>query len=359
MAIALRPLELKQVFDYSIRIYRRNFAPMVLLAALLQAPLALAGTVITYHLVTVMNALQTAMEADPSGDSFPSPEEFFGDKLELWILLGALLVVAGLVQLLALPYVNVAIARLATSGLLGAQCTLPEALAHARARYWPTQAALALYVLPVLLIALLTLLPVLGLQASGDSTAVIVAAASSMGFIWLAALLTFLFYFRVFPAICGALQAVEDPPPQLRGIGAQALWYLKRSYALTSRHYWRVVGFLFLLYMAVGFIQRGVGQSVNLLVWLIWLPTHLPSGNTEEQTLAIIESTNDPTVLAWSLALSALFGLLLPALALCYQAVLYLDLRCRKEAFDLELLLARQPRPLAPADSAHALSSGL
>ncbi len=356
----LRPLELKQIFDFSIRTYRANFAPMVLLAALLQAPMALAGTVATYHFMDVVTTLQRSLEEDAAGQAFPSPEEMFGEKLDLWLVLGAMVCLAGVIQLVALPLVHVAVCRLAASGMLGEQCSLGEALAFARERYWATQAALALYMLPLLLLSLLTLLPVLGLAASGDSNAVMVAAFSSMGFIWIGAMATFALYFRYFPAISGALQAIEEPPPHVRGAGARGVWYLKRSFGLTARYYWRVVGLMLLLYMAIGFLQRGVSQSVNLIVWLLWLPTHLPAGEGEERMMTILQSSNDPAVLAWTLAIASLFGLLLPALSLCYQTVLYLDLRFRKEGLDLQMLLDRQPKPLAPAiDQAASANLGI
>jgi hypothetical protein len=348
MALPLRPLELKQLFDFAIRIYRANFAPMVLLTALLQAPLSVVMTLFLYHFTTLVNQLQPDPLTEPAApDEVPDPETLFTQNADLWLLIGGLFLATAVYQLLVLPLVHVATSRLAAGTVLGQSCTVREALAYAGKRYWPTQIALAAFLLPLLVIALLALLPVAALSG-GDPAEMMIALLGSMGFIWVAGMATVAFYFRFFPAMTGAVQAVEDPPLHVRGAGAQGLWYLKRSFGLTARHYWRMVGYLLLLWMALGFVQNGAGESVRLLVWLAWLPTNMPGGSGEEQFAAAMTSMNHPTVIAWSMAITSLLGLLTPALIICYQTLLYFDLRFRKEGLDLELLLEDTPRPPAP-----------
>jgi hypothetical protein len=67
----------------------------------------------------------------------------------------------------------------------------------------------------------------------------------------------------------------------------------------------------------------------------------MPTAGGEQQFVAVIDSMQHPTVVAWSMVLSSILGLLTPALIICFQTLLYFDLRFRKEGFDLDLLLER------------------
>jgi hypothetical protein len=351
MGLPLRPLEIKQLFDFAIRTYRARFVPIVLLTAITQAPMAAATTLMVFHFTTFAQAMQGSLD-DPNAE-LPDPLVLLNENLPTWILVGTVFALAALFQLALLPLVNVAVSRLIACYLLGEECTAREALAFAGERYWATQVALATYLLPLLVLALIVLLPVAALSASGDAAAIGAAAFFAVVLIWLGGLATWAMYFRYFPALTGALQALEDPPLGIRGAGAEGLWFLKRSYGLTARFFWRCVGLTTLYSFAIAFVQNGVSRSVQLLVWLVYLPSHLPSGGGEQQLVAIVESSNDPTVVAWSLALTSLFLLLTPGLTLCYQNLLYWDLRFRREGLDLELLLARavQLRPREAASS--------
>jgi hypothetical protein len=351
--LPLRPLEIKQLFDFAIRTYRANFVPVVLLTALMQAPMAAAATLFVYHLTDFSNAIQPGGALSTPDGGLPDFAAYFSEHGGTWLIVGSVFALAGLFQLALLPLINVAVSRLTACYLTGEECTAAQALAFAGERYWATQVALATYLLPLLGLALLALLPVAALSASGDAAAIGAAAFGSLSFIWLGGIATWLMYFRYFPALSGAVQAMEDPPLGIRGASGAGLWYLKRSYGLTQRYFWRCLGLTLLMFMAVGFIQRGLGESVRLLVWLCWLPTHLPTGKGEEQITAVIQSTSEASVVAWSLAITSLFMLLTPGLLLCYQNLLYFDLRFRKEGLDLELLLRRagQLRPREPAST--------
>ena len=175
--------------------------------------------------------------------------------------------------------------------------------------------------------------------------------------IWVGGIATWALYFRYFPALTGAVQALEDPPLGIRGAGAEGLWFLKRSYGLTARFFWRCVGLTTIFSFALAFVQNGVTRSVQLLVWLIWLPSNMPSGSGEQQLVSVLESSSDPVVTAWSLALTSLLLLLTPGLTLCYQNLLYWDLRFRREGLDLELLLDRAGK-VRPRESGSSVPVG-
>jgi hypothetical protein len=347
MGLPLRPLEIKQLFDFAIRTYRANFVPIVLLTALMQAPMAAAATLFVYHLTNFAEVMQGPLGEAADPGKVPDPLAVLNENLPTWIIIGTVFTLAAIFQLALLPLIHVAVSRLCACYLTGEECSVREALRFAGERYWSTQVAMATYLLPLLVLALLVLLPVAAIAGGGgDTTAVGMAAFGSLFFIWLAAMGTWLMYYRYFPAISGAVQAMEDPPLPIRGASAEGIWYLKRSFGLTQKYFWRCLGLTFLMSMALGFIQRGLSESVRLLVWLVWLPTHMPKGTGEEQIMAMIQTTSSSTVVAWSLGITSIFMLLTPGLILCYQNLLYFDLRFRKEGLDLELLLDRTGKRL-------------
>jgi hypothetical protein len=355
MGLPLRPLELKQLFDFSIRVYRGRFAPMVLLAAILQAPISAFGTVAFYHYISVFTNLQQEAQKAQDTPGAPPPdfaeiEQMFGGNWQLWIVLGGIGIIALILYFGLLPLINIAVSRLAVCSVMGEECTVREALGHAARHYWPTQIAMFVFAMPVYLLVLLVLIPAgITSAVSSDPAALGAALLATLGFGWIGFAALYFLSYRYVPVFSGAMQAVEDPPFGVDGTWPHAIWLLKRSWGLTQKFYWRIFGLLLLLAIAVGVIQNGVSKSVDLIVWLIWLPTHMPpAGKGEEQFMTIVQSSNDATVMAWTLAISSLFGLLMPAFILCYKTLLYLDLRFRHEGYDLELLLEKQPK-VAPA----------
>jgi hypothetical protein len=339
----LRPLEIKHIYDFAIRLYRARFAPMFLSMALVQLPMSLVSISMTLILIRFQ---QETIAAQNKGET-PGMDWLYGQADQLiWVAVLVVFVMAYL--LLVFPLGNLTCARLASTTLLGEEESLAEAFRYARRRYWPTQVALATFVLPLLALAVLILLIVVLAMAAGSDIGVGATAVIGIFLIMMGMLATWVLSFRFFPALMGVMQCAEEPEGY--GIFAQGLWYLKRSYSLTQGYFMRILGLSILLYFAAGFIQRGVTDSVQIVYELV---KAISTGEASADKLLaqVSSSQSDVTYLAVVVGTASIVSLLFPALMVCFQTLLYYDLRCRKEGFDLLQMLRGQGTAAGGFDS--------
>jgi hypothetical protein len=329
-SFAFRPLELKHIFDFAIRLLRSGFAPMFMSMAMVQLPLQLLTMPLVLRALTTLYDLQAKQQTT---GQFPFDAAYWSKNLDLAMYGLVMGVVALAYQLLVTPLGTLTCARLAATRLLGTPCTFGEALAHARQRYWPTQVALAIYLLPLMALAVLVLVFVLIFQRSGNDSGVAVAAIAGVVLIAAGSFVMELLFCRLFMALNGIIQAAEAP--QGEGILAQGLWLLRRSYELTANHFWRMVGMLLLLSFVVSYISNGMTQMLRY----IFAIAEVLSRGTD--TKEIYNALTNPS--AWQLGsvllISGLVALIFPPFWQCYKTLLYFDLRARREAFDLLHLL--------------------
>ena len=324
-AFALRPLEIKHLFDFSIRLLRSGFVPMFMALAMVQLPLVLLNLPFWLQFMTMMFDFQSRFNTTAQ-----LPDAAFWNKyVDLGLYALIMVFVALAYQLLVTPLGSLACARLATTGLLGQTCTFGEALAHARKRYWPTQVALALFLLPLLALALIVLAVVLVLKQAGNNDGVGVAAVLGIMLISLGGFAMVLLFCRLFMALNGVIQAAEVPEGQ--GILQQGLWLLRRSYELTAGNFWKMLGMLLMLQVILNFVINGMTQGIRYILLFIRLAT---GGNDPK---LVYNALANPTSweLGFTLLLGSLIGLLFAPLWQCFKTLLYFDMRCRKEAFDL------------------------
>jgi len=332
--IAVRPLEIKHLYDFAIRLYRANFNAMFLAMAAVQVPLALLSMPLALKSISILNEVNTMQVAGRLPDTM-----WILDTLSesLPVLILALLV--PVYQLFVMPLGNLTCARLAMQAALERPVSLVEALRFARSRYWPTQVALAVYLLPLLLLSVIILVMVLASQAAGSETGVVSFAIMGLFLIFFGMLGMLVLYPRFFTALSGIIQCREDP--EGTGILAQGLWYLKRAYALSESFYMRLLGLLLLMHFAVVFVTQGISEASNLIIWLI--NTAISGGNFTEEILDPARQ-QDVMVIGLSMMITMVVTLVIVPVWQCLKTLLYIDLRCRKEAFDLHLLLDREPQ---------------
>jgi hypothetical protein len=330
-SFALRPLEIKHIFDFAIRLLRSGFIPMFLSTAIVQLPLALLTLPITLQLLSMMYEVQAIANR---GEAFPD-KDFWLSQLDLAVMALMMLFAALAYQVLLTPLGNLVCARLAVCRLVGDECSFADAWQFARKRYWPTQVAVALFLLPLLLAAVILLGLVLLMQWLGNDTGVLSVSLGGM-FILTAGMLVMLLFFCIyFPALNGIVQAAEEPEGE--GILAQGLHYLRRAASLTRPYFWRMLGFLLFLSFIISQISRALTSSVQLIVSLVQALIAGSSGKDVVQN--IVFGTPSTWELGLMLVIASLFGLLFPPYWQCFKTLLYFDLRCRREAFDLERML--------------------
>ena len=327
--LALRPMEIKSIFDFAIRIYRTNVAPMFLAMAIVQLPFSLLTMPMILKLIDFSNEVTMLQNTGRMPD-----QTFMYEWLDEGIVVIVIMFVAFFYQVLVTPLGNLACARIARESIHGRATTLGEAFAFAKQRYWPTQVAIAIFVLPLLGISIFVLLPVLAFQTAGNETGIIAASVFGMILIIVAMPATVLFFPRFFPALNGVVQTEEEP--EGTGILAQGMWYLKRSWGLTQGYYLRLAGLLILLSFAVNFITRGISETVNLVVTVIDAAV---SGGSFGMDFFESMQTQDASTVGLVLTVTTVFTLVILPVWQSLKVLLYYDLRCRKEAYDLKLLL--------------------
>jgi hypothetical protein len=334
--IALRPLELKQLFDFTIRLYRSAFAPMFLSMAVVQLPQA---ALMMPFLLAIFRVADELAKVQQTG---ANETTWLYDQLDPLIIAAIWLLCGAIYQLLIMPLGILTCSRLAVQALHGERVDLLSCVRYARARYWPTQLAIAIFLLPLLGLALVSLLPVLFATGLGDDAAVLGATVLALSLIFLGSIGTLLLYCRVYPVMAGVLQAAEEPVAE--GVIAQGNWFFKRAWGLTEGQFWRTLGMLLLMLIAMSSIQRGINQSIQLMITAVQAaqqnPQHMAQSFTD-----ILMQPYDPTFIGILMVLMVIVSLLFPALWICFQVLLYYDLRCRKEGYDLKLLLEAESAP--------------
>ncbi len=126
--------------------------------------------------------------------------------------------------------------------------------------------------------------------------------------------------------------AVASPALVIEGIGVVAS--MRRSWVLVRRSWWRVLGILLLAAIITSLLTTVVTVPITLIA-------------------AVLGGLNDsllPTVLAAGVA-TLVAGIITLPFSAAVTGLLYIDLRMRREALDIELVSAGvQPSadPLAP-----------
>ena len=300
-AIALRPLQLGDMYDAAFRIIRFNPKATVGSAVLVTAVAMLIPVVVTAVLTWSVN-----LSLDPGSDGFTGTEAAglvgaFGS-----LLLGTLL------QSLGLILVTGMVAHVTMAAAVGKKLTLGEAwAATAGKRLKLVGLVLLLGVMLVLLIALFVL--------------VWVAAATTVDGGGL-----FGFFLVSIPAFVAALwwfwiRIYYLPVPALMLEDVGVFGAIERGHALTRNVFWRVFGIALLTAIITSIAGSMLGVPVTMVM------DALLSGGLDSKYAALSLTL----VNAVSSVVQAAFVAPFTAAVTSLQ---YVDQRIRKEAFDVELM---------------------
>lgn len=295
-AVPLRPLRLGDILDAAIRVIRFNPGATVGAALLFSAVPLLVPIVLTGVLLP----------------SFDLAEDFGAQDVTLLVSLGVTWGVALLAQWLGVTLVTGMTAQVAYAATLGQKMTLGQAWRATHGARW------RLVGLAALLLFLMT-------------AATAVYAAASVGVVMTGNVLGIVAWFLLSLPSCLALTIwfwvkfylLAIPVLMVERTGVVAS--LSRGSGLVAGHFWRVLGISFLV-VVITQIASGI-ISVPLMV-LGELPGLMGAGPT---TLIVA------MVASQSLSQIAATALVTPFLS-AVTALLYIDVRIRKEAFDVELL---------------------
>jgi hypothetical protein len=310
----LRPLGLGELLDRTFTLYRNNFWLFCGIMALPEAVTVLANLV--FNLMT-RNSLRPFMTA-PNPSAPPDPRAVFSQ-------IGAIFGYASIITIVRLVIYAAAVAAttLAVAAVyLGQRATIRDAYRKIRARLG---AVIGLFIM----LGLITL----ALLVVAETGAIIgaVAAGAALSFISpvLAGVIAVIL---VFGAIIGAawlLMRFSLALPVILLEDRGVIDSMARSGQLTQGHRGRI----FLGLVIVGLITFAISAAITapssvLLVMMSLKGSFLPAWLVIAQSLS-----------------AGIAGTLTGPLLSIALALLYYDVRIRKEAFDLEAMLAASPVP--------------
>jgi hypothetical protein len=291
-ATALRPLGVGERLDAAIKIVRRNFLTFVKAALVVAIP---SGIVIGLIELTTASAVSTSTGVT-TGVETVNPSSTFST------LLGGL-ALQGLIQLVVTLLVTATCFRIVGNTYLGQPTDWREALAFGLRRIHSVLWINLLIALAIGVFWLIFLLFVFAghVQFSG----VVVLLTIALGLLWICATIWF-----------WVSSQLAVPTMMLEGIrGTKAL---RRSFTLCRKHWWSVFGTLFLASLLVGVL----GLAVDVVIGFVFVALH---GGT---VTAAVES---------GITRCIDYAVFTPFSA-AVAVVITIDLRVRKEGFDIQLL---------------------
>jgi len=302
-AIPLRPLVLSDIFDGAFRIIRYN-------------PRATIGAAVLVSAVAMTVPIAAGLISGSTGGLQPDPNsDTLNDSqvLSLLIALGGLLVGAQL-QSIGLLFVSGMIAHVSSAAAVGRKLTMTEAWAATRGKRWRLLGmAFLLGLTVVLAVAVAVGVLVLGVVAFDAP----VGAAVLVGLGLAAILVVSLAWFWV------RVRALAVPTLMLEPVGIFGA--LGRAVRLTERQFWRLLGLLLLVTLVVG-----VAGSILRLPFSITGEVFLTGSDDSGSGLVIY--------LLMTAIGSVISAAVLQPFSAAVSALLYIDQRIRKEAYDVELM---------------------
>ncbi|MCD5315432.1 hypothetical protein [Kineosporia babensis] len=312
--IPLRPLSIGEIYDGAIRVIRSNPRTMVGLAAVVGAIITLIGTVPqAFALNTIVNSpISTAPESAEISNS---------DLAEL-IGAGGITILIAMVQSLLATTIITGLLIVAVGAAVRGETLAPGALwQRTRPRLWALLGlALLLLVIAPLIIAL-GVAPGLILLLALDGAEVVGAIVLIVGM-----LLSFVAYLAFYLGFW----SVAAPALLLENLGVAAA--LRRSFGLVRGTFWRVFGITLLTAVITYIVQQIFSVPFSVIGVLLAGVADFSGASGELVQLLI---TNIGTIMAGAVVYPFTAGAV---------ALLYLDLRMRREGMDVEVLRSEQPR---------------
>lgn len=296
---ALRPRSIGELLDAAFTLYRRNFLLLVAIAAVVQLPYAVLELVV-YRVADIggrVGNLQTFSSTINNQGGQITPDQtsqLTGDLGAFAVYFGAVLLVQFFI---VYPLSLAATTHAVSNRYLDKEATVGGSY----------RAALTMWRSLIAMVLLLTLM-------IGGAFAVVVVLGVLSG----AAAALFLLFLplAIFAIILLVRTTVAAQAIVIEHTGGRA--GLHRSWRLTNRFFWRIVGILLVL----GLLQTIVGGL--LAVPVVTLASGLPV-STQQMI---------------SQAISAISAIFVAPVSLVTLTLLYYDLRIRREGFDLEMLTA-------------------
>lgn len=302
-AIPLRPLVLSDLFDAAFRIIRYN-------------PRATIGAAVLVSAVAMVVPVVVGLASGTAGllsGGFDTGQ--LSDSQAVSLLVSAGGFVAGSeLQAIGLLFVSGMIAHVTSAAAIGRTLTMSEAWAATHGKRWRLLGlsfllGLAVVVVTAVAVGLVVLVAATSHPSVGGIVvlAVLVAVALVAAYLW--------FWVRV--------RALAVPALMLEPVGVFGA--IGRAMRLTRRQFWRLLGLLLLVTLVVG-IAGSILRSPFTIAGQVAVDGSHATGSG---LLVYLLLTAVGTVLS---------SAVVQPFTAAVSALLYLDQRIRKEAYDVELL---------------------
>lgn len=294
----LRPLNVADLLDTAVRIYRLRFGPLLSICAVVAGPLG---------------ALQIAATSSLFAGALDQPLGSVLPNLSLPVLIA--LGVYGLLFWVTMPLMQAAVAKAVAQFYLGAEARVADAYRFALRKWFALLVIMLIIALLTTAIALAVMIP-LGIMigalvpsatGSGGHHLAVTLSVLALALVMLTVALLLVLYVSLKLYFAGLVAVLEDTGP---------VTALQRSWQLTHGHLLRV-------FVTVSVLWLMVAVARAIVTWPAQLFFVLLSEKMSGAIYAVVQG------------LSVLMQVLTQPLLVTGTVLLYYDLRIRKEAFDL------------------------
>jgi hypothetical protein len=315
--LPLRPLGLGDIYDAAFKTIRRNPRAMVGLAALVMAACAALPAALSVAL-----AFAGQLRLAPSGLNGLGSTQAMAGVAEVYgaTTLARLLSVLGQIVLTGM------IARVVFGAVVGRATSISEAWRPVRGRFWRLVGLALLGAIVAVAPFMLAIVAAVAVGFAVDSAGVGVAIGllgGAGGFVWL-----------VFAEV--RLVSLSTAALVIEQLGVLAA--MRRTWVLTRRQFWRVLG----IWLLTGILVAVAGEILSI-------PFGVAGGVLT--AFGASSSWGGLGVVASNLLSSIVVGAVITPFTAGVMALLYVDQRIRKEGYDVELIAAAQPTAMPPAAS--------
>ncbi|MFC1975518.1 hypothetical protein ACFLXQ_03860 [Chloroflexota bacterium] len=284
----LRPLSIGKLLDQTIRLYRRNFLKFIGIIAIIQIPFGLLQLGLGLLTINSISQLQNFEDTGVPANPFA----MFGPGYYLGVCGNLLLSIVSLIFIYGL-------ATAALSFLVaGNYVEQPLGIIEAYRKIGNNWRRLIVAIIIALLISMglfvWLLVPCIGW----------ITSPGPLAFIWMI----------IMPLVAPAIVLEKHSK-----LGIRRVWDLSR------RHFWRVVGFAFILTL---FAQLIVTGPTFLVSYFFQFLTDYPIGTIPPPSILALQTITQSLV-------GLVFGLIYLPIQLVGMILMYLDLRVRTEGLDL------------------------
>ena len=322
-------MTLGTILGGSFRVLRRNPRPIVGFSLIIHAVLALLGVIVTGNAIGTLTSLLSQVGSGNPPSAAATGGLFLADFAEFAVA-AVSLVGSQILQ----GIITIEVAR----GTVGEKLPLRALWARARGRLlvlvgWAF-ALLGLVLGVVIAASIVVAIVVVAVAAGGNSTAATIVAGIMAIFLFLGGLLLAL-WLGVKLSLVPSVLVLE------RLTLGKAM---RRSWSLTKGYFWRTFGIEILVWVMLSVAGQIIQSPVAIIV-LIFSGIGNPTGTSTGALLSTLSVTQVASAIVGELV-ATVTGIIQTA----STALIYIDLRIRKEGLDLALLKFVDARSAGEAD---------